>query len=220
MVTPEPERRFWLLLVALAVLLLGYPYFGDSRAGVFAGGVASLAVLTTGVYAHRANRGVCLTALVLAIVSAATSIRAFVADVSGDPLVEASFTAFYAFMTVSVFWEFIQTRHVTRDTMYGAVCVYLLIGLSFANLYDLIETLQPESFQINVEIDAPEEKIHWRTLLFFSFMTLTTVGLGDVTPVTVHAQSLVSIQGVIGVLYVAVLVARIVGLYVRRQGPA
>ena len=62
---------------------------------------------------------------------------------------------------------------------------------------------------------AVPAEIRWRTLIFFSFMTLTTIGYGDITPVTAQAQSLVAIQGTIGVLYVAVLVARIVGIYAR-----
>jgi hypothetical protein len=63
--------------------------------------------------------------------------------------------------------------------------------------------------------EGPAE-IRWRTLIYFSFMTLTTIGLGDVTPVTTQTQSLASIEGVIGVLYVAVLIARVVGVYARR----
>jgi hypothetical protein len=88
--------------------------------------------------------------------------------------------------------------------------------MTFGSLYDLIETLHPGSFQINVDTVGPAE-IRWRTLIFFSFMTLTTIGLGDVTPVTTQAQSLVSIEGVMGVLYVAVPIARVVGIYARRM---
>ncbi len=135
--------------------------------------------------------------------------------VRGDWIVEATFTAFYAFTTVAIFIEVIRTRRVTTDTMYGAVCVYLLVGMTFGSLYDLIETINPGSFQINVDTAGIAE-IRWRTLIFFSFMTLTTIGLGDVTPTTVQAQSLTSIEGVIGVLYLAVLIARIVGVYARR----
>jgi hypothetical protein len=152
---------------------------------------------------------------VLALATVAASSRAFLGGVRGDWIVEATFTAFYAFTTVAVFIEVIRTRRVTSDTMYGAVCVYLLVGMTFGSLYDLIETIHPGSFQINVETAVPAE-IRWRTLIFYSFMTLTTIGLGDVTPTTVQAQSLTSIEGVIGVLYLAVLIARIVGIYARR----
>jgi hypothetical protein len=212
----QPANRFGLLLIALVALLLGYPYFENTRTGAFIGGVTSLLALIGGVYAVRANRRTFGVALALALATAAASARAFSSGVRGDSVVEATFSAFYAFTTVAVFFEVIKTRRVTSDTLYGAVCVYLLVGMTFGSLYDLIETLHPGSFQINVDTGGPAE-IRWRTLIFFSFMTLTTIGLGDVTPVTMQTQSLVSIEGVIGVLYVAVLIARVVGIYARRM---
>ncbi|MDJ0848667.1 MAG: potassium channel family protein [Myxococcota bacterium] len=214
---PHDEgHRFWLLLTALAALLVGYPYFGDTRPGTFAGGATALLVLTGAVYAVRTRRWTFAIAVVLAVATAAASIRAFVGGIRGDPLVEATFCAFYAFTSVAVFLEVIQSRDVTADTLTGAVCVYLLIGLTFANVYDLLETLEPGSFQINVDTARPVP-VGWRTLVFFSFMTLTTIGLGDVTPTTAQAQSLAAIEGVMGVLFVAVLVAKVVAIYVRRS---
>jgi hypothetical protein len=196
-------------------LLIGYPYFDNTRTGAFLGGVTSILALTGGVYAVRTHRWTFRAGLALALATAAASARAFLAGVRGDFVVEATFSVFYAFMTVAAFLEVIKTRRVTSDTMCGAICVYLLVGMTFGSLYDLIETLQPGSFQVNVDTGGPSG-IGWRTLIFFSFMTLTTIGLGDVTPVTTQAQSLVSIEGVIGVLYVAVLIARVVGVYARR----
>jgi len=212
----QPAGRFGLLLIALAALLIGYPYFENTRAGAFLGGVTSLLALTAGVYAVRANRWTFRLALALALATAAASARAFLGGVRGDFVVEATFSAFYALTTVVIFVEVVKTRQVTSDTMYGAICVYLLVGMTFGSLYDLIETLYPGSFQVNVETGGPVE-IGWRMLIYFSFMTLTTIGLGDITPVTTQAQSLVSIEGVMGVLYVAVLVAKVVGIYAQRS---
>ncbi len=212
----EPEHRFWLLLVALTAILAGYPYFGDTRVGTFAGGATALLMLTGAVYAVRAQRWSLRIALLLGIATALASVRAFIGGVRGDPLVEATFSTFYAFMTVTVFLEVIRIRKVTADTLTGAVCVYLLLGMTFGSLYDLVETLRPGSFQINVETEGPAQ-VRWRTLIFFSFMTLTTTGLGDITPTTAEAQSLTAIEGVMGVLYVAVLVAKVVGIYARRS---
>jgi len=211
----ETTHRFWLLLIALTALLVGYPYFEDTRGGAFLGGFTSLLTLTGAVYAVRTQRWTLIGGVALALATAAASIMAFTGGVRGHPVVEATFSAFYAYMTLAVFLEVIKTHRVTADTMYGAVCVYLLLGMSFGSLYDLIETLHPGSFQFNVD-SAPTE-IRWRTLIFFSFMTLTTIGLGDVTPTTAQAQSLTSIEGVMGVLYVAVLIARTVGIYARRS---
>ena len=212
---PQPTHHFWLLLVALAALLIGYPYFENSRAGAFLGGVTSLLTLTGAIFVVRTKRWTLWVAMALALATVAASARAFLGGVRGDWIVEATFSAFYTFMAVAVFIEVIRTRRVTSDTMYGAVCVYLLVGMAFGSLYDLIETIHPGSFQINVDTALPAE-IRWRTLIFYSFMTLTTIGLGDVTPTTVQTQSLTSIEGVIGVLYLAVLIARIIGIYARR----
>ena len=89
----------------------------------------------------------------------------------------------------------------------------MLIGLTFGSLYDLIETLYPGSFRANIIAD-PSLHLGWRKLIFFSFMTLTTVGYGDITPVTSIAQSLAIAESTLGVLYVAILIARIVGIYI------
>jgi hypothetical protein len=214
-VAPQPTHHFWLLLVALAALLIGYPYFENTRTGAFVGGVTSLLTLTGAIFAVRTKRWTLWVALALALATVAVSAKAFVGGVRGDWVVEATFSAFYAFIAVAVFLEVITTSRVTTDTLYGAVCVYLLVGMAFGSLFDMIETLHPGSFQINVDTAVPAE-IRWRTLIFFSFMTLTTIGLGDVTPTTVQTQSLTAIEGVIGVLYLAVLIARIVGMYARR----
>lgn len=214
--TGHPENHFGPLLIALVMILIGYPYFGDSRVGAFLGGVTALLALMGAVYAVRTNRFTFRIVLLLALATAGASVSAFLGGVRGHPVVEATFSVFYGATTVAVFFEVIRTRRVTIQTMYGTVCVYLLVGMTFGNLFDLIETLHPGSFQVNVDTVAPTP-IGWRTLIFFSFMTLTTIGLGDVTPATTQTQSLTAIEGVMGVLYVAVLIARTVGIYSGRS---
>jgi hypothetical protein len=85
-------------------------------------------------------------------------------------------------------------------------------GLTFGSLYDLVETLRPGSFCINVEMGL-DGYIGFRQLLFYSFMTLAAIGYGDITPATTQAQSMAIIEGVVGVFFVAVLIARIVNAY-------
>lgn len=213
------KKRFLLLLLALVVLLVAYPYFRDTRQGAFLGGLASVALVIFGVFAVRPNRHIFVVASILGGVTVISSIAAKLAGIRGHPFVEAAFTVFYAFTTIAVFFEVIRRKEIGREAVYGIVCVYLLIGVTFGNLYDFLETVRPGSFEVTVPM-AAGGGIGFRNMLFFSFMTLTTIGYGDIIPVTFQAQSLATIEGVAGVLYVAVLIARIVGIYSFHQKTA
>jgi hypothetical protein len=215
---PQDETRksrcfFWLLL-ALILLLVSYPHFRDTPTGAVLGGFMSLIVLVAGVYAVSTHRFALLGAGLLALAAAASSVIALVTTGSrGHPVVEGIFTLFYAFLTVAVFVEVMRRRAVRGDNLFGIICVYLLIGVTFGTLYDFVETMSPGSF--GYAGDLGDVSMGWRRLIFFSFMTLTGIGYGDITPLTTQAQSLAIIEGVTGVLYVAVLIARIVGMYSR-----
>jgi hypothetical protein len=215
---PQDETRrhrcfFWLLL-SLVLMLVSYPHFRDTATGAFLGGLMSLIVLVAGVYAVRARRFTLLGAGLLALAAAVSSVVALIITGSrGHPVVEGIFTLFYAFLTIAVFVEVMRRRAVRGDNLYGIVCVYLLIGVTFGTLYDFVETMSPGSF--GYAGDLGDVSMGWRRLIFFSFMTLTGIGYGDITPLTTQAQSLAIIEGVTGVLYVAVLIARIVGMYSR-----
>jgi len=206
------SSRFLLLLLALIILLLGYPYMPDNLLGAFLGGMMSLLLLVAAIFAVRTHKYALLGACALAVIIIILSVWAFVSGVRGHPLVEASFFLFYALTTTVIFVEVIREREVTRNILTGIVCVYLLIGTAFATLFDFVETIHPGSFQFNT-INAGDAPMRWRNLLYYSFTTLTTTGYGDVTPASTHAQSLSIIEGIIGVLFVAVFVARLIGMY-------
>jgi len=108
-------------------------------------------------------------------------------------------------------------RHVIRadrvdvEMIYGAIAGYLLLGLIWALLYAVIEALQPGSFALTA---TTEDTRPWDDLLYYSFVTLTTLGYGDVLPLSVQVRSLAILEAVTGVFYVAVLVARLVSLHI------
>jgi hypothetical protein len=198
------DNRFYYLLIALTILLLGYPYWGK-----VAGGLITLAMLAPGMYAVHTNRRIFTGACILAIITAVVSITMMVRGETGHPLVEGSFFLFFAFITISIFIEIMRTREFMADTLSGAVSVYLLIGISFGQLYDLVETLHPGSFTAGLLDDGSSPG--WTLLIFYSFMTLTTVGYGDISPATDATRSLAILESTIGVLYVAILIARLIG---------
>jgi hypothetical protein len=123
---------------------------------------------------------------------------------------------FLALVTFSLVADIARSRRVNMDVVFGACCVYLLIGLIWAALYALLEAAVPGSFDLgSLPGDAgvaPSADSAQARLTYFSFITMTTVGYGDVTPLTAPARSLSMLQGLVGQLYLAIVIARLVGL--------
>ena len=105
----------------------------------------------------------------------------------------------------------------TSRRVQGAVALYLLLGVAWAILFDLIETIQPGSFRV----PGRDGKTMLSELGYFSFTTLTTLGLGDITPINPLARSLVMLEALVGQLFPVILIARIVTMEIayreRRQ---
>ena len=108
--------------------------------------------------------------------------------------------------------------NVTWEVVNGALCVYFLFGFSFAAAYVVSETTHPGSFAMSMRPHYVSSLR--RALLYFSFVTQTTMGYGDITPATPLARSLATLQAIAGQLYLAVLVARLVALQIVHQGRA
>ena len=109
-----------------------------------------------------------------------------------------------------------RARDVELDTVVGGVCVYLLIGLCFAMIYRLLFDLAPGAFVTGSEAlegSPGDESSPSIRLLYFSLITLTTVGYGDITPHGDLAQMASSSEALLGQLYLAIFIARMMGLY-------
>jgi len=104
---------------------------------------------------------------------------------------------------------------VTTHRLVGAVVAFLLAGLTFAYAYDWLEVLRPGSFHVAA---APRPG-SYPTLLYYSFVTLTTVGYGDVTPLSSAARALSNIESLVGVLYPAILIGRLISKEIAGGSP-
>ena len=110
----------------------------------------------------------------------------------------------------------LHIKHVTAELIYGSINVYLLIGLSFAFIHSLVEFMQPGSIVGLDAISMGDASI--MPYVYFSFVTMTTLGYGDLSPVTGPAATIVYIQAVFGQLYIAIMIARLMGLYIAHEG--
>jgi len=119
---------------------------------------------------------------------------------------------FFAYATVLIVWHTVRAEKITGDTIAGAACAYVLTALTWGTMYELLEFLRPGSFDIPESWLLPPSRDPSFGLIYFSFTTLTTVGYGDVHPMNMRAGGLAIGEAVVGQLYVAIMIARLVGL--------
>ena len=206
----------WLLL-ALVLQVLTYPALDHYHAGRAAIAVFDLVILALALHASRAGGHETWLGYVLAVPAMALHAAGTLAN-GASGLYSASLIAqaiFHAFVVVCLLRYMLRDDIMTRDELFAAAGLYVLMAFVFAYLYALIEHWQPRAFVINAA-NNPSGVTRWWDLLYFSFTCLTSVGFGEITPTNDHARSLVMIQQMVGVLYFALVVSRLVTLQSRR----
>jgi hypothetical protein len=114
-------------------------------------------------------------------------------------------TILYFYIVVLLVIKLLSIRVITADLIFCAISIYLLIGIMWAGIYSVLEGISPGSFSETTD------------LLYFSFVTLTTVGFGDVAPLSVLSRRLAVFEAAMGSIYMAVIIAMIVGRYMSMQ---
>jgi hypothetical protein len=117
---------------------------------------------------------------------------------------------FLTLVAASLLMDIARSRRVDMNVVFGACCVYLLLGLIWAAVYSLLESAAPGSFDLSGRPDGAESAASG--LVYYSFITMTTVGYGDIVPLSPPARALSALQGLVGQLYLAIVIARFVGL--------
>ena len=128
----------------------------------------------------------------------------------------ALLAAFFALSVLGLFSYLRKARLVQLSHLYTAVSIYLLLGMLWFALYAAIDAAYPGSFQHSSSriVDRESE------MLYFSLVTLTTIGYGDILPINAEARMLAALEGVVGVLYVAIMVAILVSAFKRQEPPS
>ena len=129
-------------------------------------------------------------------------------------VVQSSWLTLFGFVTWNELRGLLRHKEITGESINMAITVYLLFGVTWSFLYDIIYQLQPTAFSLNGTASALVAPGHpiFPVLGYFSFITLTTVGYGDIAPVTLQARYAAFAEGVAGQFYLAILVARLVSM--------
>lgn len=204
--------------VLLVVQLLGvllYPFIPDTGAGRVAFEVLGALVLALAIWSVRDSAGRTSIAIGLGVLASALSITDALNPSPGLHLWAAIFHAlFYFFAAGNLMRYMLHDNKVTRDELFAVGATFTLGAWAFAYVFQILQQLQPGCFTAAVN---PEAERTWFELLFLSFTNLSSTGLGDVLPVSPVARSVVMIQQLCGLGYVALFVSRLVGLTISRQ---
>lgn len=198
------------LLLLLLVIEVGVGLRGSSPAltGLWSSVILVVAFVTA--TEDRRSRRTGLTLAVLAIVSNGISLAGYHPwDLSPGSAMSAVFAGY---ATWRLFTGVVRSERVTGDVLAGALAAYVLAGMSFALVYNLIDTRWPGSFAV-----AGTQRAAFPDLVYFSFVTLLTIGFGDVVPATGAARAVTLLEGLFGVIYTTVVMAALVATYLRQN---
>lgn len=204
--------------ILLVVQLLGvliYPAMEGSRGGRVAFEILGIVVLALAVFSVRSTPGltwvsICLgfPAVVLSVVDVFRPTEAIV------PVSNVLHAAFYFYAAYCLLRYMLSDHDVSADELYATGATFTLVAWGFAYLFVFVQALVPGSFTAAVN---PAADRSWMELLFLSFTTLSSTGLSDIVPITSWARSVVMIEQLAGLGYVAMVVSRLVGLTVAKR---
>ncbi len=211
--------RYGSLLLALVMLML-MQLTVDTTVGKYLLEATFIAVLLTGLRAIETQKGLLGFEVILLLIGVVLSIAGTVTN--NTPLFFIGNTCRVVFMimvALTILIDLFRSRKVSGDTLAGAVCVYLLIAVIWGYFFLLIEVIVPGSFSFTqgharMQLWISQE---FFPFFYFSMVTITTVGYGDMSPVSSEAQTFATIEALIGQIYLTILVARLVGMYMVHQ---
>jgi hypothetical protein len=171
------------------------------------------AVIVLSVYAASFRRGLLVVALALAIPAFYWRVVAPQASATSLSITSIVLSFIFELLIVVVIFRRVFSRHqANSETIFGALCIYLLVGFSFASVYGMLASLQPNAFYLDPMVNL--HRVPGRfDFVYYSLGTMTSLGASGIVPVSDQARSFTVLEALLGVLYLAVLIARLMGAY-------
>ncbi len=213
------EIKYRMLLGVLIAILVIHPFFsGNHLSGIVLDIFISFLIVFV-VFESRQRKHSMAIAVSLSLLALISNWSDEYLDILPLVITAQTFSILFIFyICYVIIMTIIEAKKVTSDVIVGAVCVYLMIGLMWTFLYSLLELNHPGSFLSTV---SPEKITAMSSpdfilsrLNYFSFVTLATIGYGDIIPASHPAQMLSVFEAIVGQLYLTILIARFVGLHI------
>jgi voltage-gated potassium channel len=215
----EPRSHLYLLISLLVIFVIS-PFVAPYYYGPTILNVIAAIVLLSATYAVSRRRSFLIFALSMSIFSIAMTFWLAVAPSFWLVIVcHSSLVIVIVFFATAILSYVLGSGKVTWDKIYGAVCAYLLLGYAWTFAYSVIEAAQPGSF-VSIGSNMPTDLVgRVMQLRYFSFVTLASVGYGDVVPRSPAARTLALLEAILGQFYLVALVGRLVGLHIVHGNP-
>jgi voltage-gated potassium channel len=213
--SPDGVRRFSAiqLLIALVMWIVATPFMDALRHGDLIGALLLTLLLVSAVLMVGANRRKLILATVLVLPAfVGRWVNHFRPDTMPVEVSQVAALLFVAFVVVNLFHFILTAPRVNLQVLCAAVSNYLMLGILWMFAYLLVAELVPEAFAFNAG-PASERLMNGFNAFYFSFVTLSTVGFGDIIPVSRFSRMLAIVEAATGILYMTVVIARLVALY-------
>ena len=215
------KNRLLLLLICILALLVGLPLLNEELVmyTVVSDFLLSL-IMIAGIYAVSPNRQLLTVAILLATLTIVIIWSNILIPSRELIIMGLSLQIIFFILTITILLSHVlQYKRITADKIYGAICGYLMIGLMWSFGYTMIENISPGSFAFDHRLISTlyyglQQPNYFPQFIYYSFITLTTTGYGDITPLSNIARAISPLEAVVGKLYVAILIARLVGLHI------
>ena len=231
----EPSRSRWalgavrsqvqpgsfpLLLAATVLLYVLNGLAVDSVTGRILVQVARAGMVVAGLYVLSAKRLMLWVGVVVAGLESSLMLHVWGLDPSVNRVLQDTITmTFLVWVVVALLGEVFRSSTTELDAVIGALCAFVLILTAFMRLHGLLEALHPGSYQVGgPPLSGYSDVMLVATFQYFSTVTLTTVGFGDIVPVTPAARLATGLEAIVGQLYLAVVIATLVGRVAARRG--
>jgi voltage-gated potassium channel len=215
----DHERNFKTLFLCILTFLVSIPFsYGAELAqeALFAS-LSTLMFIT--VYALQTDKKHTQICLILATATLIGNVLAYVEH--GHSLTTSSLylnLLFFSYAVYLLMRSVFRSTVVSMNLIMGAVCIYLLIGLNFAVFFTLIEEIAPHSFHALQPEGLGRFDMLFNDFLYFSYINLSTLGYGDILPLSAPARYFSAFEAIFGQIYLSVLVARLLGLHLSQRG--
>jgi len=206
-------HRFALLFVFQLFNLILYPYMDSAGFRYYVFRALTSAVILLSIYAVSFRRSLVIFGVLLAAPSLVQRVVFLRVQASAASLLNTSLSlVFDLFVVVVIFRHVFVRQRPNSETIFGALCIYLMLGFSFARIYEMVTAVQPGAFYLD-----PSSNLHKVPdrfdCVYFSFGSMTCLGATGITPVSNQARSLCIIEAILGILYLAVLISRLMAAY-------